>query len=297
MNQLPEIDLPPGRHRLLKEHLLTEIRQEPETVRPRRPWLRPALIAGAVAAATAVAFTVAVPSGSSDPAEGKEAAALWEDIALAAERTAVPGGIRDDQFVYVKSKVSWSGYDAATGAGTIEPVRVREAWESVDGTRRGAVTDLYRKFDRSPVDADPQDCYRNLQTLPTDPDKMYDWLNRTSHGTNSKNEANFVLVADLVNESLIPPAQAAALYRAAARIPDVHVVDDAVDAAGRHGVAIARDDRGRRFELIFDKETKEYLGERQVALKDLAQGVEKGDVIARTAVLERAVVDKVGERP
>ncbi|EPH44793.1 hypothetical protein STRAU_2155 [Streptomyces aurantiacus JA 4570] len=53
-----ERDLPPGRHLLLKEHLMTEIRQSqsenraepPATARRRRPWLRPALVAGAVAA-------------------------------------------------------------------------------------------------------------------------------------------------------------------------------------------------------------------------------------------------------
>ncbi|MFF4276415.1 CU044_5270 family protein [Streptomyces sp. NPDC001536] len=304
MNQLPEKDLPPGRHRLLKEHLMTEIRQE-EKQPVRRPWLRPALVAGAVAAVTAVTLTFTVPSGSGEPATpqaapsspaSRSAAALLEDIALAAEHADVPGDIRDDQFVYVRSKVSWSGYDMSTGIGRIEPVREREAWESVDGSRRGAVTDLYRKLDRTPTEADRGDCYRTLQTLPTDPDEMYDWLNRTSQGHNSKNEANFSLVADLVNESLMPPAQAAALYRAAAEIPDVFVIDDEVDAAGRHGVAIARDDRGRRFELIFDKETKEYLGERQVALKD-GEGIKKGDVIARTAVLERAVVDRAGLRP
>lgn len=283
---------------------MTEIRQE-EKKPVRRPWLRPALVAGAVAAVTAVTLTFAVPSGSGESgtpqaapssSASQSAAALLEDIALAAEHADVPGDIRDDQFVYVRSKVSWSGYDMGKGTGMIEPVREREVWESVDGSRRGMVTDLYRKFDRTPVEADRQDCYRTLQTLPTDPDKMYAWLNRTSHGSNSKNEANFVLVADLVNESLMPPAQAAALYRAAAEIPDVFVIADAVDAAGRHGVAIARNDRGRRFELIFDKETKEYLGERQVVLKD-GEGLKKGDVAARTAVLERAVVDRAGLRP
>ncbi|MFD8939696.1 hypothetical protein ACFV0R_31340 [Streptomyces sp. NPDC059578] len=50
MSVLPEKDLPPGRHRLLKEHLMTEIRQETQAIesRPRRsPWLRPVLIGAA----------------------------------------------------------------------------------------------------------------------------------------------------------------------------------------------------------------------------------------------------------
>jgi hypothetical protein len=75
------------------------------------------------------------------------------------------------------------------------------------------------------------------------------------------------------------------------------VIDDAVDAAGRHGVAVARIDDGERTELIFDKKTKEFLGEREVAVEDLPYGFKKGEVTGRTAILERTLVDKKGERP
>ncbi|MFJ1745457.1 hypothetical protein ACIOJD_04340 [Streptomyces sp. NPDC088116] len=79
-------------------------------------------------------------------------------------------------------------------------------------------------------------------------------------------------IGDLSFEGLMPPARSAALYRAAAKIPGVVVIPDAVDAAGRHGVAVARANEGERQELIFDKETKQFLGGRIVAVEDLPDG-------------------------
>jgi hypothetical protein len=305
MNQLPERDLPPGRHRLLKEHLMTEIRhtdEAPAPARSRNRWLRPALIAGAAAALVAT-LTVALPSsGEPAPAASREAVALLEDIALAAEKADEPADIRDDQFVYIKSKGGWTTHPGDDRPARLQPVHQRELWVSVDGSQAGMLHDPYARSDHEllekPTPGIPSNTnYRHLETLPTDPDEMFAWLNKVSEGSGSKDEANFVLVGDLSRESLMPPAQAAALYRAAAKIDGVFVVDDAVDAIGRHGVAVARVDGAERTELIFDKKTKEFLGERVVLVEDVPWGFEKGDVTGRFAVLERAVVDERGRRP
>lgn len=204
MNQLPERDLPPGRHRLLKEHLMTEIRQAP--VRRTGTWLRPALVAGAVAAVTAVTLTLAAPSQST-PDASKEAVALLEDIALAAEQ-ADTLKIRDDQFVYIKSKVGWSVHEEGKPA-FLEPIHEREVWLSVDGSEQGMLHDPVVRADHELLEKNtpgiPSNTnYRHLQTLPTDPDRMFDWLNSVSEGSDSKDEANFVLVGDLARESLMP---------------------------------------------------------------------------------------------
>ncbi|CAM5363202.1 CU044_5270 family protein OS=Streptomyces fumanus OX=67302 GN=GCM10018772_60350 PE=4 SV=1 [Streptomyces fumanus] len=282
---------------------MTEIRRTDSPAPARKPsgWLRPALVAGAVAAVVAT-LSVTLPSDEPAPAASKEAAALWEDIALAAEKADVPTGIRDDQFVYIKSKGGWATQRGDGAPAELQPVHQREVWLSVDGSREGMLHDPYVRSDHEPLEKPtpgiPSNTdYRHLQTLPTDPDEMYAWLTGASEGSDSKDEANFVLVGDLARESLMPPAQAAALYRAAAKIRGVFVVDDAVDAAGRHGVAVARIDDGERVELIFDKRTKEFLGEREVAVEDLPTGFEKGEVTGRFAVLERAVVDEAGQRP
>ncbi|WP_435845812.1 hypothetical protein [Streptomyces exfoliatus] len=79
-----------------------------------------------------------------------------------------------------------------------------------------------------------------------------------------------------------------------ARIPGVTVVDDAVDAAGRHGVAVARTHAGERTEWIFDKNTLEFLGERGVMVEDTAWA-KAGQITATTAVLNRGISDEPGE--
>ena len=97
---------------------------------------------------------------------------------------------------------------------------------------------------------------RYLSTLPTNPDlllmKIY-WENGSS-GPDPQAEA-FTTIGDLIRESVVPPDLAVALYQAAARIPGITVIDDAVDALGRHGIAVGRTHAGIRAEWIFDRET------------------------------------------
>ncbi|MEU6380089.1 CU044_5270 family protein [Streptomyces sp. NPDC046909] len=311
MNQLPEKDLPPGRHRLLKEHLMTEIRQE-EKKPVRRPWLRPALVAGAVAAVTAVTLTFAVPSHDDPfvppvvhPSPG--VTQVLEDAALAAEHQDVPK-VRDDQFTYIKSKVAWGISERTCKIATAGPLQTRENWKSVDGRREGLLRDT--GVGTLPIQPDPdsEDVYRSWENLPTDPDKMLAWLYEHKGGE-GHSDAYFAFkeATGLVLESILPPKVSAALYRAVAKIPGVVLVKDSVDAVGRHGTAVGFvDEKGaNRQELIFNSKTWLPLGIRDVVLKDaktnpgeVCNGVIKaGSVQATTAVLERAVVDKKGERP
>ncbi|MER7350205.1 CU044_5270 family protein [Streptomyces aurantiacus] len=298
-----ERDLPPGRHLLLKEHLMTEIRQSqsenraepPATARRRRPWLRPALVAGAVAASVAAGLFVASPFGgdSAEAAPSKETVAMLKEIAAAAKRSPAPKDVRDDQFTYIKSKVSYRSDEGQ------DPLHQREIWLSVDGRHTSLLHEPANGHKNTRMKPElplfvTDSNYRNLQKLPTDPVNMLDWLNKVADEEN--NGKPFVAVGDLTREALMPPEQAAALYLAAAKIPGVELVDDAVDAAGRHGVAIAWEDDGARQELIFDKKTKQYLGERTVMTEDRPYA-EKGEVTEKTAVLERKVVDRAGERP
>jgi len=79
-------------------------------------------------------------------------------------------------------------------------------------------------------------------------------------------------------------------------------VQDAVDAAGRHGVAVARLDEtgGQREEWIFDKKSHVFLGEREVQVKQ-NKGTEAlikpGTVTFTSAVINRAVVDGIKQTP
>ncbi|MFD0573154.1 hypothetical protein ACFQ0T_32915 [Kitasatospora gansuensis] len=96
----------------------------------------------------------------------------------------------------------------------------------------------------------------------------------------------------------MPGKLAAALYQAAARIPGVVLVDSATDAAGRTGIAIARTNpaSGSRDEIIFDRTSYAFLGERSVQITEVS-GVKPGTVTANTAVLKRAAADAPGVRP
>ncbi len=292
---------------------MTEIRQEERQrnekaagSRPGRPWLRPVLVAAA-AAAIVGGVLVALPSGADRttatpaPAPG-EAARLLEDIALAAAKRDVPDDIRDDQYVYVKSRVGYSAWGLKADKPELEPLHDREVWHAVDGKRPGLLVEKNRNGREELGPDAPGDTtatnYRRLQTLPTDPDAMLKWLYKNKQGDNPKHEQAFTFVGDLSRESLLPPAQAAALYRAAAKLPGVEVVKGVKDAAGRSGIGVSRaDEDGFDRQLIFNPKTLEYQGERVVAARDTQDGLEKGDLAGTAAILEREVVDKVEQRP
>ncbi|MFW6690108.1 CU044_5270 family protein [Streptomyces sp. MAR4 CNX-425] len=319
MNQLPERDLPPGRHRLLKEHLMAEIRHSDEPARARRPWLRPVLVAGAAAAIVAVTLTFTPPSGGDStagpPASPPAAQApdsapqVLEQVALAAAGQDAPEA-RDDEFTYVRSRKSFSGFDAVCEPWQDGSLVTRELWKSVDGSRPGLVRDpsLAGDVDGGPIapDADTGQTYRDLEALPTDPEEMLAWLYGNKGGKGERPHyyafKNAFIVADV-----LPPEVSAALYRAVADIPGVELVKDAEDAVGRHGTAVGFvDERGAsRVEMVFDPETWLLLGTREVMIKDSAdaQGrdctgtIKAGSVLWADAVMERGVVDAAGKRP
>lgn len=71
-------------------------------------------------------------------------------------------------------------------------------------------------------------------------------------------------------------------------------VDDAVDAVGRHGVAVARVHDGTRFEWIFDQRTMRLLGKRAVLVKDGPWG-RAGDEVNSLALVAQGIVGAPGE--
>ncbi|MEV2238097.1 CU044_5270 family protein [Micromonospora sp. NPDC049891] len=120
---------------------------------------------------------------------------------------------------------------------------------------------------------------------------------RDERGKGSSREgAAFTAIGDILRESLVPPQTTAALYQAAAKIPGVEVVRGVTAAAERRGVAVAQTERSRRQEWIFDEQTYAYLGERSYLVADTADGP-AGTELSTTAVLKRAVVSNLGQRP
>ncbi|MFF9512482.1 CU044_5270 family protein [Streptomyces sp. NPDC014724] len=252
------------------------------------------------------------------------AAVLLDRIATVAASKPAPA-VRDDQYVYISSKDAYSSQSDDLVMRLDKP-HLRQIWLSVDGTRPGLLrenghdtelgtaqegvvvsegdgrttgTDSGRPVTvKPPGYAAPSlnsPTYRYLESLPTDPDallkKIYDETKGAGPGPDQE---AFVTIGDLLREQLAPPKVSAALYEAAAKIPGVTVVGDVVDAAGRHGVAVARVHDGERTEWIFNKHTLEFLGERSVMIKDTPRA-KAGQVTATTAVLSRSITDKPGQ--
>ncbi|MGX1909900.1 CU044_5270 family protein [Streptomyces phaeochromogenes] len=364
MSTILEKDLPPGRHRVLREHLMREITNEmseaneaneanvtPPPVRPPL-WRRPAFVAPALAGALSVAVVLGVtvtrdaagPSAGPDTASSDRApdtmsrqspAELLERIARTAEKGRL-SRVRDDQFVYSElESYHWKmepGVRLPDGCAMTQeghPYGVEQSWKSVDGQSEGLRRE-HADGKGSGGDSDGDyventiarqlpgktmpEYFRQVEELPTDPDGMYRWLYGLEPGERaSVKRADDVdayeKVATLLTSQLLPPKTAAALYRAAARIPGLFVVNDARDAAGRQGVAVAMkgaslswtpDRVGARGELIFDEKTDKFLGESTVRIsgpKNECDVLDKGDLVESVAVVDRGIVDETGQLP
>lgn len=315
------------RHLLLEEHLMNEIRPTAIAPTPSRRPARRVLLIGVPATAAAVAgvfaFSALTDSGGSrstaatpppveapvvriEPGSTAQLASTVEHIAAAASarKTPEPG---PGQYIYIKSKVSFlvvSHTDTDESKPLVQPLHIREVWHSPDGKKGWLDEPGYKPKGGITLDSDVESglnapSYDFLKTLPTDPDVLLRKIYKETKGQgNSPDQEAFDTIGNLLREQLAPAKLNAALYRAAAKIPGVVVVDRAVDAAGREGIALAHVDQksGDRTEWIFDRKTYAYLGSRGVQVKQV-YGVKPGTVTESTAVLERAVVDAQKQRP
>ncbi|MGW7383077.1 CU044_5270 family protein [Streptomyces sp. NPDC054794] len=315
------------RHLLLEEHLMNEIQPPEPAPAPSRRAARRVLLIGvpvtAAALAGAFAFITLTGSGGSgttaatpppveapvvriEPGSTAQLASTVERIAAAASarKTPEPG---PGQYIYVKSEVSYlcvSHTDTDESKPLVQPLHIREAWNSPDGKQGWLDEPGYQPEGGVTLDSDVESSlnapsYDYLKTLPTDPDALLKKIYEETRGQgNSPDQEAFTTVGGLLREQLAPSKLNAALYRAAAKIPGVVVVDHAEDAAGREGIALAHVDQqsGDRTEWIFDRKTYTYLGSRAVQVKQ-ADDIKPGTVLEYTAVLERAVVDAQKQRP
>ncbi|EDY53495.1 MULTISPECIES: CU044_5270 family protein [Streptomyces] len=333
-----ERDLPAGRHQFHKEQMMARIHEDLRTssrtsatsrvapVKRSNPFLRRTILlpAAAFALAGAVVGGLALTGGGTDggrtalatgpalttrigAADAKGAPQLLERISLAAADTSAPTP-RKGQYIYIASKVadSYVKTDGDKSEAVSKELHSRQVWNSLDG-RDGWLIEAGETSDEGITlksDVPFSGAYNALAGLPTDPDALLQRIYRASDANRDpevpRDQAAFVAIGDLLFESYPPAEVGAALYKAAAKIPGVVSVDDAVDATGRHGVAIARENpvAGERTEWIFDKKTLRFLGERIVVVKATAGNPLKvGTVTHTSAITERAVVDAAQQVP
>ncbi|MET4096975.1 CU044_5270 family protein [Arthrobacter sp. UYCu712] len=167
------------------------------------------------------------------------------------------------------------------GEGTEAAVKEIEARTPKGRTERG---DLRR------VDAPWSD--EELGALPRDPGKLLDTIrDQTGSAGNSADDQALVWISARLRVGTIPADLRATLYRAAALIPGVTLVDRQTTLDGRIGIAIGRVDRSAntRHEIIVDPGNGQFIGERVVDL-DGYGAIPPGTATAWTAV-KTSVVD------
>jgi len=124
---------------------------------------------------------------------------------------------------------------------------------------------------------------RQLARLAADPESIVDRLERTRslslHG-----------IHQLVGEALVPATLRKILFELAAGMPDAETVQGAHDELKRSGIGVGRDERGHREELIFDSDTLELLGYRQVLLDPDAGYAPVDSIVGYSSYLTRSVV-------
>ncbi|MFB6853639.1 CU044_5270 family protein [Streptomyces sp. NPDC056121] len=337
----PERDLPAGRNQFHKERLMARIQQDESTtaVSPARPkirkarLLRPAFtlpamaltLAGAVAVgsvlidgdggsagvATGPALTTSLGSSTTEGVPQ-----LLDQISLAAAESTHPV-VKPGQYVYIASKTANTFVKTVDGKSALAShiLHQRQIWESPDGTKgwlvdpavnsspEGETLSLPDEQGNTPKAHLGSPSYDYLSKLTTDPDALLAKIYKETKGQgNSPDQQAFATIGDLVVESYAPAELNSALFKAAAKIPGVVVVNDARDAIGRRGVAVARLDEtsGAREEWIFDKKSHAFLGVRTVQVKKVTEyGVvmKPGTVRFTSAITQRAIVDGMKQTP
>jgi hypothetical protein len=277
--------------------------------------LRPALAVAALTAAVAVAGAVALDSDT--PGGGTASAAAAEalrDAAQAARSQPMLEVPRDGRYLYFRSVEAYTTF-TDVGAQWLEP-RVSETWLRPGGGRTRTTWGAYEGIGRRdreafeerglPLPQAPKGARWSRVPapepldLPSDPDRLFERLHGEASGHSEGTATQmFGLVRDaLLDPSATTPAQRAALYEVAARIPGVRLDGRARDRAGRPGIAVSirNEPDGRTDRLIFDPGTGALLGAEEVALPGNGFGHRAGETIGY-ATYTTGITDEVGERP
>lgn len=312
----------------------TESAAPARTRRFRLP--RPAIVLPAMAAALAAAVVAGVTTQNgggvrdagvaTGPALTTQIGAattkglpqLLDQISLAAaEGEGSRPAVKPGQYVYIESKTANTFVKTVDDKTSLasHALHRRQVWMSSDGTKgwlidpavnessEGETLSLPDEQGNTPVGSLNNPTYDYLTQLTTDPDKILAKIYKETKGQgNTPDQQAFTTIGDLLVESYPPADLYPALFRTAAKIPGVVVVQDAVDAVGRHGIAVARLDEtsGQREEWIFDKKTHVFLGDRSVQVTEGTGEdalIKPGTVTFTNAIINRAVVDGMKQTP
>jgi len=292
--------------------LLAEIFATPVPLRRRR---RAVLVAIAALAALTAAGAGLLVGGSHGTGNASAATVLKKVASVArVQRTLVaqPG-----QFVYTKTE--YTALDTYVGNGTSYSAMIpwsRESWVGPTGGRMRQIPgqshfiserdrNAWIAAGRPPFTGPAAKAPEALSPakpldLPTDTDALYARLKSDAAGYGPRlYDEMFVYVGDALRETNASPAQRAALYAVAAKIPGVELVGPVTDSAGRRGLAVAKDDHVNhiRSTLVFDPDTSMLLAEEEDTLAGNSFGYPARTRIETMTYLQTAIVDSLGARP
>jgi hypothetical protein len=294
-------------------------------LRPSRVGLRLAVAGGLATAAAAV--TVAVGLSGADGNNGPRSVPTGGPVAnvqtvlyQAADRTGsrpfTPP--RPGQWTYLETRYTSPGKPPIGGVQTPKSplkTRVDRLWTRIDGTRVAEYDHGRLTVAPTGAGAIPPVDYVSVTKIPLDPDALIAWAKkgtpagvRPGSPADASDAQTFGILASLLNDNLVPPRQEAAVYRAMAKIPGVTLERRTVDVAGRPALAVSRIVEGYlRQEVLLDRTSYAYLGERSVVVKDHTGDagtggngtwkVEKGTIDVFSVRLAAAFVDEPGQRP
>jgi len=131
-------------------------------------------------------------------------------------------------------------------------------------------------------------------SLPSDPEKLLEALRR-----GKTPDQSFEAFRGALQESYATPAQRAALYEVAGRIPGVTRDPGAQDHDGRPGTGFTFDDTDNkmRTQVVIDPQTHALLGVTATTLPGYWDDYKPGTVIGWTVIDRVEVVDHVREQP
>ena len=295
-------------------------KEQPVTSKGRRRRTRFAITAGVAAAAAAVVVAAVVVTGgdghapapkaapaASSPAKSvlpfarpANAAEYLENAAWTAERKPWTDP-RPDQFMYIETLElrNKPAYENQHPNDPIKPDlaenRKVQQWYSVDGQTRASYQNGQLVVTKRGDGGESWDriAWSTITSM-TSPDKVPDAV--PGPGSMSVNLDAFI------GQYVVPPNVQAAIFRHLAQEPGMTINPDAVNIDGRPAVGLGRIIEGYLSqELLFDKQTYQFIGERLVAIKDHVTHSDdgdhvshKGDVYRQAIYSKMIIVDRPG---
>lgn len=268
-------------------------------------------VAGALAAAVAIGFTVAQDTGGRTEPVADAAVVEVLDHATTTAAARPFTAPRADQWVYQHERVV--PFPNGTTSQRF-PAMDFYRWTRASGT---LIYEASPGKPNNPVKVSipaglfpPQD-YATLSTLPTKPSALLAWL--SSHRPAGNTTTDFQNLTEILfaGAGALPPKVEAALFQAMKRLPGVTIRRGLKDLQGHNAIGVVGREDARvgntplNAMILLDPETYSYLGTESIFSADevhttkegLTQTIKAGTVDNASVTLQTGIVDEVGQKP